>query len=249
MRKHRLLLALTLLPALVHGQGAPAAALDTAAMVLDTYLRMLNHDGIPSDSTLVLETTISVYGTTDTTYMRRWFTAPDMFRVEVEHNGYLQFAIYGNGKDRFRSFNIHTREWEDVDQEHLMTHLSGYDFRTPLYRWREKKAKITWCGHTTLKGQRLQVVKVVMPGYFDRYYMFDPTNGLLTLVIETSPDSEASYQRSSQGRIDWKTYHEYLPIGEALVTSLESFMRDGQLTIMATTPRMEARNERYFNQD
>lgn len=246
----RLLSVLTwLLPMVLCAQKAPAGAYDTAARVVDTYLALLNTDDLPSDSLLVMTTTVTQHGTTDTTYMRRWFTASGMARVEVEHNDYLQMAIYTNGTDRWRRFNPHTGLWEELDADRFRHHLQGYDFHSPLRQWREKGAKLTWSGTTLLNNQSLQVVKVEMPDMLDRYYMFDPANGLLTIIIENSPVSTESYQRGNPGHIDWKVYHEYLPVGTSLVSSLESFMRDGTLTILRTEAHLAPMNTDIFSRD
>ncbi len=221
---------------------------DTAEYVVDSYLTMLNADGLPKDSLLVIETLVTVHGSADTTLMRRWYQHPGMFRIEVEHNDYLQFAIYSNGAGRYRHFDPHGSTWTDITAEQFAHHLTGYDWRGPLYDWRGKGATLAWNGTTTLKGQPLQVVQVKGPEMFDRYYMFDPANKLLTLIIETDSDT-ASYRRVNPNRIDWKTIHEYTPVGPTLIPTLESFMRGGHITFLRSTVRLAPRDERLFNND
>lgn len=221
---------------------------DSAQYVVDRYLRMLNFDGLPADSMLVLETTITFNRSDDTVHMRRWYAAPQQLRVEVWQDGKLQTGLNTNGKDRFRHYTFRNKGWESINAERFAENLKGYDFRGPLYRWREQGAELTWSGTTLLKGQPLQVVKVVCPGMFTRHYMFDPQNGLLTLIIETdeaSPDN----MPNRDGHIEWKAIHEYFPVAGSLIVSQESFMRRGALTILNTTARLTAVDPDLFNHD
>ena len=107
----------------------------------------------------------------------------------------------------------------------------------------------TWNGLTELNGKPLQVVKVSTPGMFDRFYMFDPGNGLLTLVVESKEYEKGSQIPKEESHIDWKSVHEYLPVSNHLVPSLESFMRDGRLTILSTTAHLEYIRPRMFNRE
>jgi hypothetical protein len=94
----------------------------------------------------------------------------------------------------------------------------------------------------------MQVVKVSRAGMYDRFYMFDPGSGLLTLIVETE-DYNPAHAPMKESHVEWKSIHEYLPIGTHLVPSLESFRRDGKLTILSTTAHMEYIRPRIFNRE
>lgn len=246
--KHILLYLMMVIPLAGIGQTSQSNVDDTAAAVVDRYMKLLNYEALPQDSLLVMETAITFYGEKDTIWMRRWYAAPQSFRVEVWNRGKLETGLVGNGKERFRQYSQREKEWNDIGSDFFYNNLQGYDFRGPLYHWRTQGATLTWNGITTLKGEPLQVVKVESPLMYERYYMFEPGSGLLTLIFETEKLAEDS--RPIRGsHIEWKSCHEYLPIGESLLPSLESFMRQGTLTILSTTAHFEPLNPDIFEKD
>ena len=83
---------------------------------------------------------------------------------------------------------------------------------------------------------------------YNRYYMFEPGNGLLTLIIETDETMDGKHFVSSS-RIEWKMEHEFQPLHESLLPSLESFMRNEELTIFQTRYRFEAMDNEIFERD
>lgn len=223
---------------------------DTAEYVVERYLRLLAIDELPEDSVLSLETAVTVYGDTDTVWMRRWYMPSNKFRIEISYHGRIVQGYITNGKKRFRRYNRFDRVWEPINQTDIDTIVRSYDFRSPLYRWREKGATLTWNGTTLLKEHPMQVVKVSSPDMFDRYYMFDPDNGLLTLIIETDKMNGATVNVADYpSHIDWKSFQEYQPVGHSLIPSEESFLRNDDLTILHTTVRLEPRNDDLFNKD
>ena len=246
--KRFLLSALTFLPLALGAQNHHFAIKDTAVHVVDTYLRMLNFDALPEDSILYLETTITSPGTTDTFLMRRWHARPQMFRIEVWDKDKITFGICSNGKDRYRQYIPKAGYWEDFSPDRFHEEHLGYDFRGPLYNWRNNASELRWKGTADYNGHPLQVVEVLRPDSYDRYYMFDPSNGLLTLILEQSTTYGDS-ARIAPSHIEWKVIHEYQPLGECLIPSLESFLRGTTLTILATKPRFLPRNTLIFNSD
>ena len=221
---------------------------DSAKVVVDRYLQMLNIEGLPQDSLLVMETVITFYGHKDTIWMRRWYAVPEKFRVEVWNRGKLETGLVSNGKDRFRRYLPTYESWESITLADFHERMTGYDFRGPLYNWRAKGATLKWNGTTTLKGEPLQVVKVDCPAMYERYYMFEPESGLLTLIFETD-NVYQDYSPRREGHIDWKSIHEYQPLATGILPSLESFMRGGVLTIMSSTTHFEKNNPEIFEHD
>lgn len=231
-----------------HAQNHAFVIDDTAQYVVDRYLRLQAIDELPEDSLLVLETTVTMGG--DTTLMRRWYQPHGMMRVELFHGGERYDGFITNGDKRHRRYSRRSGSWDATSADDITDLLRGYDFRGPLYRWREKGATLTWNGTTVVDGHTLQVVKVVCPKMFDRYYLFDISTGLLTLIYETDREDDIPTEISpGSSHIEWKILHEYLPVGPALLPSLESFMRSGTLTVLSTTMHLEPRNDELFNKD
>lgn len=246
MRK--IVLLFLLLPLTMQAQNHQDLLSDTAQQVVERYLRLLNIEGLPQDSLLVMETAITFYGESDTIWMRRWYAAPQKFRVEVWNRGKLETGLVSNGKDRFRKYVPSAKSWESIKLDEFYDCLQGYDFRGHLYNWRAKGATLTWNGTTVLKGEPLQVVKVNCPAMYERYYMFEPESGLLVLIFETD-HLEDSYAPRREGHIDWKSVHEYQPLSKGILPSLESFMRGGVLTIMSSTFHLEKNDPEIFEHD
>ena len=129
--KKSILLLIVLLPILASAQDHRYRP-DTAAMLVDRFLDIMNVEAMPADSTLQLETTVTTDGSTDTVTIRRWYAKPLMHRVEVWHGSRLQTAFCTNGRDRFRLFKPDLGYWVDITADAFYDRLSGYDFRTPL---------------------------------------------------------------------------------------------------------------------
>ncbi len=244
--KRALIALFLLLPALAFSQNPEYK--DSATEVVDRYLQMLNLEGYSTDSMLVMKTAITIYGADDTLWMYRWFAPPKKHRVELWHDEALVEGLICNDEDVFLHYNAQNHQWEEVEEQRFFVLVSGYDFRGPLYMWRWNGSKLTWNGLTELDGHPMQVVKVSRAGMYDRFYMFDPGSGLLTLIVETE-DYNPAHAPMKESHVEWKSIHEYLPIGTHLVPSLESFRRDGKLTILSTTAHMEYIRPRIFNRE
>lgn len=244
-----LLLSL-LLPVTLQGQNHQYVVSDSAEYVVDRYLRLLNVDALPADSLLVIETTVTFTGSTDTVTMHRWYMPGQRFRVEVYQKGELQTGLVSNGKDRFSRYNRRGQTWEKIHVEELEDAFRAYDFRGPLYDWRGRNAELTWEGIATVNNHALQSVKVSCPDFYDRHYMFEPESGLLVLIVETEFMPGVSEKAPlNENHIDWKTIHEYQPLGASLLVTQESFARNGMLTVLTSTVHFEPADEALFNRD
>lgn len=246
--KRTVIAILLLLPALAFGQRTPGTGDDTSATVVDRYLQLMNFEGYSTDSMLVMETAVTVYGSDDTLWMYRWFSPPRKHRVELWHKGTLIEGLIGNNEDVFLHYDAREHQWKELEEQEFLTQVSGYDFRGPLYLWRWNGSSLTWNGLTELDGHPMQVVKVSRPGMYDRFYMFDPGSGLLTLIVE-SENYSTTHAPMKESHVEWKSIHEYLPVSTHLVPSLESFQRDGKLTILSTTAHIEHMRPRIFNRE
>lgn len=239
----RMLILIALLPAMVQAQSA-----DTAHAIIARFTTMLNHDGLPADSMLVMETTVSYVDSRDTFVMRRWYTPPKMLRVEVWRGDTLTAGYCTNGTSRYRSYSTLDGWWKDTDSTNFMRTVAAYDFRGPFLPNDTMGTHYTYAGTTTLKGMPLTVVRAERKEMYVRHYLFEQQSGLLLFIIEGDELSKGSSGRL-YGHSQWKAYHEYLPVGESLLPSEESYLRDGMVTIMRTRAHFEARNDKIFNQD
>ena len=244
--KKLILILLAALPFAVHAQNHQYIV-DTATELVDGYLRMMNHRYLPEDSLVVIDTRVTIVGTTDTFVMKRWYAQQQNHRVEVWHQGELQTAFYGNGLDHFRRYVRDGRYWEDVGPALMYRMLGGYDFRGPLFNWRTENLNLEYLGRAkTEDGHSLRVVKVTGHNNFMRYYMFEES-GLLTLFLES--DTVGTNPIRSATHVDWKCFHEYLPVSHYLFPVQESFLRDGTLTVLESTVHFEPLDLTPFNQD
>lgn len=243
MKTKLTILAMLLLPLMSWGQVDTAAA-----RILDRYVEMLNITALPKDSMLVLTTTITTTGHSDTVVMERLFIPPQMYRVEVRDSHGLQTALCSNGQDRYRGYSEATG-WGDMRPWKFYNHLVGFDFHGPLHNWRAKGYIVKYLGKVTVeqKGAQLDAVHVDVDGHYSRTYLFDPS-GLLSLILEdgSNLDPDSPFQ---EVHIDWKCEHEYSRIGETLLPSLESFLRGGEVTVLRTEMHFEKPDLKRFNQD
>lgn len=240
-------LSLCLLAALPHGIHAQADS--ASARIVDRYLGILNIDALPQDSLLVLTTTITTSGSDDTVVMQRLFQPPQMFRVDVRDSRGLQTGLCSNGKDRFRAYSEINGWWGDITPESFHRRLTGFDFRGPLYNWRSTNPVMTYLGKVTVEQRNVQLdaVRVEVEGNYTRIYMFEES-GLLSVIVEQ--DNSIDPKRVLEDtHIQWKCEHEYDKVGPTVLPSLESFMRDGRLTVLSTEMHLEPRNNLKFNQD
>jgi hypothetical protein len=228
-----------------------AGAQDTAEAIVGRYLRMLNYQALPKDSTLVVETTISFFGSSDTLRMRRCYAPEGMMRVELWQGDSLTTGYCTNGTTRFRKYMPYMQWWDNVSDSLLERDMLPYDFRGPLYNWREQGITLDYRGQSSFKGQQLQVVRARQKDHYTRLYMFEEQSGLLVVILEEDdlPVDDRPYHRGRISPIQYKVLHEYLPVGESLVPSQESFMRDNKLTVMKSTAHFVPRDPLLFNQD
>lgn len=245
----RLIFLIALLPL-----GLWAQERDSAEVIVERYLKMLNYEAIPKDSMLVLESTVTFHNSADTFTMQRWYAAPTMMRVEVRREGTLTEGYCTNGGGRHREYMRRMGWWDDVDHSVFHQKIESYDYRGQLFNWQLKGVKLSYRGIVTAKGQRLQVVRAEQADLYTRYYMFEENSGLLVLVQEKdeAPAGDASQSALKQLRVtpmEYEVFHEYLPVGMLLVPSQMSYMRDGVLTVVETTARLVPRDNLVFNQD
>lgn len=222
---------------------------DTAETIIEKHLSALNHDNIPSDSLLYIESCIvDRNDPTDTLIMKRWAQGPFKFRVEVWHNGKRETGYYSNGKDRFRRYDPNGAMWVDVTQMEYYDWAMAYDFRGPLHNYKAKGGEVKYAGSYTYQGRPVDRVFVGMPNMYDRYYLFEQTSGLLFLIDE-SDHFYGDAKTDTTHHVEWRAYHEYQPLGESLFVSTESYMSYGRVKLIHHKPYFIKPNTEIFNKD
>ena len=245
----KLVFLLALLPL-----GLWAQEKDSAEAIVGRYLKLLNYEGLPQDSMLVMETTVSFHNSVDTFIMRRWYATPTMMRVEIWKDNKLSEGFCTNGGNRHREYISRMRWWNDMHHTAFHEKIDGYDYRGQLFNWRLRGVKLSYRGIVMAKGQRLQVVRAEQENAYTRYYMFDEQSGLLVLLQEKDEQiiddaSQLALKQLKAGPMEYEFFHEYLPVGNILIPSQVSYMRDGILTIMETKAHLAPRENLIFNQD
>lgn len=240
-----LLLAAALGPTLMQAQVTH----DSAAAAVDRYLAVLNYEALPHDSMLVLNTVVSYHGMPDTFYMERLYAYGEMHRVIVRNKaGEIVTGLCTNGTDRYREYSTHEGWWVELSPDIFADKLQPYDFRGPLYRWRERGIQLTYQGTSENEGHLMQTVKAEQLNRFTRYYLFDTENSLMVLFKEVNQAMTGSISMFGNP-VDWKVLHEYQPLGASLIVRQESYLRNGVLTIMETEAHFTVRDNLLFNQD
>ena len=159
---------------------------DSAEVIVERYLKMLNYEAIPKDSMLVLESTVTFHNSADTFTMQRWYAAPTMMRVEVRREGTPTEGYCTNGGGRHREYMRRMGWWDDVDHSVFHQKIESYDYRGQLFNWQLKGVKLSYRGIVTAKGQRLQVVEM-LPGFTHSLVNLSETEDLVTLIWANEP--------------------------------------------------------------
>lgn len=231
MRKTVLITLLLLLAGGLHAQNHQYIA-DSAEIVVNRYLRLLNYDALRQDSMLYIETVIySRSNPHDTIMMRRWHVAPYKYRTEIWHGDTLTTGLVCDAESVFLEYDRWSKHWDDVGVTWYYDHAKAYDFHEPLFNWKSEGCKLTYKGVWKFQGENVYRILVESPLRYDRYYLFEKNSGLLFLIDETTGHSP-SFDTVNNVHVDWRAYHEYQPLGTAVFPSIESYQYDDDITFM-----------------
>lgn len=202
----------------LHAQQTPV---DSAQIVIDRYLGLLNFDEMKTDSMLYIETIIVGRNhPNDTTVMKRWFVAPNQYRVEIWMRNALGYGLVTDGRNVFRKYNFKKEYWENISASDYYDDAPAYDFHGPLYRWKTDGGNVEYQGEWNYNGHPAYRIFVQSPIRYDRNYLFEKESGLLFLVHEFSTHAETMTEGP---HVDWRAVHEYQPFGRCLFPSVESY--------------------------
>ena len=222
---------------------------DSAALIVDNYTKLLNYDGIRSDSILYIETTIvSDNQTDDTLIMRRWFLPPNNNRVEFWQKGKRQTCFHSDGEKIFRKYDTTAHAWASATEDTYYMECSNYDYHGPLYKWNINGVELFYKGTSTFEGTPIYVVHVEGPSRYDRNYFFEKSTGLLFFVQEF-PTIEGKPMTAHGSQVDWRAIHEFTPFGNSVLPTQESYQHQGIITVMKHTYKYLAPDKTIFKKD
>lgn len=241
----RTLLAFFCLLGLTNAKGQ---SIDTAAMVVDRYISLLNMKELPRDS-MVVVTSIQVDrdNPSDTTIMRRWDAFPNKSRSEVWYKGRMLDGFVSNGADIYMFFDTTRSVWRNcLPVQYLDNHIA-FDIRGPLYYWRTNGSELRYLGKKTFQGNPVDAVEVRVPSCNVREYFFEQQSGLLFLYRVM--DEIVGDSVREEYRTDWRAYHEFQPKGRCFFPSVESYQNQGHVYIIHHHVELLPIDDRIFYQE
>lgn len=204
---------------------------DSAEVVLERYLALLNYDAIRTDSILYIESRIfSLKNPIDTIVMKRWFYPEANYRVELWQGGKLAIGLHSNGYDTFMQYEAEHRKWFKVDVVKYYNRLDPYNFHGPFFHWKDHPISLRYDGVWNFNGNQAYRLFIKQQDQFDRYYMFEKESGLLFMYDEL--DSYMEMERDVTSHADWRAFHEYTPLGKCLFPSIESYQMEGDIIMI-----------------
>ncbi|MBP5540601.1 MAG: hypothetical protein J6X88_03030 [Bacteroidales bacterium] len=246
-----LLLCLAGLTATAQKEWTPPTAEDTARgiKIVDRYANYVNYERICHDSILFIVTHIIDYEhPEDTMTIYRWYHWPNQERFEMWQKGQMEMGAYSDGRKIFKKFSTKYRAWRHALNSTYYDFVEPYDIRGPLGKWRSRGAEMYYAGEYTFEGQKVDRVYVSMVGALDRLYYFERATGLLFLVTELKNQMGGGVP-DIDNMVDWRGWHEFVPVGDCMMPSEESYQANGQLVILHHSYRLIPYDEKCFTED
>lgn len=204
---------------------------DSAVMVVERYLDILNYKALSNDSTLHITCAITKRSTpADTLYMHHWHAAPEYYMTEIVYKGRRLLAYYRDGYGTFQRYNKETRQWDKLSEMDYEREASAYDFHSPLYEWESGGITLRYDGEWDYNGHRVYRVYAQAKTRHDRYYIFEKQSGLLFFIDELDTRNGTAVEGNNIDQIDWRAYEEYQPIGNCIMPSIEVYQQNGDIT-------------------
>ena len=111
MKKFCCIIGLLCLCVFARGQQSKSAQ-DSAILIIDNYLKMMNLDAVKEDSMLYIESVVVNMSTSDTMVMKRWFVEPYYYRTELWHGDGMAYGLLTDGKTIYKEFGREKLKWE-----------------------------------------------------------------------------------------------------------------------------------------
>lgn len=228
-------------------QDTPSPNEAKAGQVVEDFYRVLNLEALQGDSLLFVESHIVPRGQTDTLIMRRWAGPRHRRRVELWFQDTLQMCLFSDGRTYFERYR-NDEGWKSIHAEKYHDEVQAYDIYGPLYQWQLRGDDLTYEGTVTFHGQPVERIGVRNPQHYDRHYYFEKESKLMFLYTESDSIGGEPATIAPRNRVDWHAYHEYQPLGEALLPSVESYQHQGAITLLFHHARRVAFDDRIFTQ-
>lgn len=226
------------------------AETDSAIAIVTKYMNLLNYDALKSDSILYIETNIYKRSNShDTAILKRWFMQPNLFRAELWHGDTLLQGCYSDGRNIHKEHNLSFLPgWTEVAPSRYYTIAPGYDFRGALHYWKDDGTELRYDGIWDYNGHNVYKIYAESPERYNRYYYFEKESGLLFLIEETQKHSAYS-NHQAYDHPDLHGYHEYQPLGNVVLPSIESYQMGGDVLLYYSSFRYIPIDKTIFQQD
>ena len=136
-----------------------------------------------------------------------------------------------------------------MTQNSVYNVVISLDIRGSLYDWRSKGSELYYAGEFNYKGRPLDRVFVVSPASFDRYYFFERTTGLLTMMVEDIHFFGGDTPREGAYRVDWRAWSEFAPVHGHYLPTVESYRVGEQVVVIRNTYSFKKPSTGYFTED
>ena len=213
------------LPLLWSATASAQTQSDSAAAIINKYLKNLGHDQL-NWQTIDIKSVITFSSTSDTLIMERKFAFPEYSFVKISHHGKIIFGLYSDGNE-FLKYDTTRLSWDVAAETDYQRLLAGYDIRGPLWNWENMSISAEYRGTSYFEGNMVRRVRVHDPLRGNREYLFEAASGNLFLTVELPGEGQAP-------AVDWRAIHEYTPAGPFLFPTLESYQAGGTITIIAS---------------
>lgn len=222
-----------------------------AIAIIDRYLNKVDFSQTAGDSVLCVVTyVIDRSHPNDTITIYRWYMGQRYNRTEIWQGGSIQDGYYSDGVKLFRKFHTGRREWANLTPSSYYNVTMPLDIRGALYKWRSKGAEVYYAGESLYEGTTVDRVFVTMPETFDRYYYFERESGLLGFLVEEEHIYGDREPAHNAVRVDWKAWHEFVPVKGCYLPSEESYQVGGeQIVILHHSYHFEAPQTKLFTED
>lgn len=230
--------------------GVTLAQQDSATIVIDRYLNLLNYNELPTDSMLYIETQmVDRNNTDDTVIVKRWYQYPNSYRTEIWINHTLDDGFFNTNDSLRRYYDKKYRVWRIPTIETYYDMQRAYNFHGPFFYWRSNGTELYYEGTKTFQGHLVQQVLVRAPAMLDRHYIFEKESGLLFLFTEDTTHLETRGGFDRVSHVDWRAIHEFQPVNAAIFPSIESYQSEGRIYIIKHRIRLLPRNNDIFKKE
>lgn len=226
---------------------ATQAQTDSAAIIVDRFVSILNMKMLPTDS-MVVVTSIQVdrNNPKDTIIMRRWVAYPNKSRSEVWYGKKILDGFVSDGMSQHMFFDTTMQIWRNTTHVQYLDNQAAYDVRGPFHNWRTQGVELRYNGEKQFQGHPVYAVEVELPNTNNREYFFEKETGMLFLYRVL--DQHTGDSVKEEYKTDWRAYHEYQEKGACIFPKVESYQNQGHIYIIHHKVEFRPIDDRVFKQ-